>query len=196
MAAMSDSSGRIGDEELVARALEGTSANDVYLEHLLGRYRAWILRRCLAIVGDPDDAEDATQEVMLRVYRGLEGFQGRSSFRTWLYAIIQRECWTFAARRERLSIPDEIRIEMQLQFDTERHVQVAPISPRQMSGVLSKMPRPSREVLQLRFLRELSLPQIAVLLGVSLSATKMRLYRALSLGQHLMDSMTTGSRNA
>lgn len=196
MAAISNNSGQIADEELVARALEGTNANSVHLEHLLARYRSWIFRRCLAIVGDPDDAEDATQEVLLRVYRGLEGFQGRSSFRTWLYAIIQRECWTFAARRERLSIPGKIRIEMQLHLDTETHAHVAPISPRQMSGVLSKMPRRSREVLQLRFLRELSLPQIAMLLDLSLSATKMRLYRALSLGQHLMDAMTTGSRNA
>lgn len=110
--------------------------------------------------------------------------------------IIQHECWTFTARRDRLSIPDEIRVKMRIHFDTGNPVQVGPISPRAMPGMLAKMSPRSREILQLRFLRELPLARIAELLGLSLSATKMRLYRALSLSQNLLDTTSTGSRSA
>jgi RNA polymerase sigma-70 factor (ECF subfamily) len=193
MATTGNHSGHLPDEELVARARTSCGSDAGHLEDLLDRHRPSIFRRCLSIVGDPDDAEDVTQEILMRIFRGLDGFQGRSSFRTWLHAIVQHECWTFAAKRGRQSMPEEVRTKIKLHFSSESQIHTTLISRQQLRSVLGMMPRHEREILQLRYLRDLPLAQIALLLGVSVSATKMRLYRALTSSQSLMDVPTTHS---
>jgi len=183
--------GHIPDEELVSKALADHAEADGHLAQLLKRHRPSIYRRCLSITGDHHDAEDVTQEILVRVLRGLDGYEGRASFRTWLHTIIQHQCWTFSARRTRQSIPQDVRakIELHLSAGSDSHSEL--ISDKQLPRMLAEMPVQVREILQLRFFRELPLPRIATLLGMSLSATKMRLYRALATGQDLMSAMST-----
>lgn len=190
-----DDGRQVSDEELVSRARASRASSARHLDQLFGRYHTAIFRRCLAIIGHPDDAEDVTQEVMIRVFRGIDSYQGRSSFRTWLYTIVRNECWSYAERRERQRIPEEVRRQMSLHFDRESHIRVAPVAPEHLHGMFGRMPQSAREIVQLRYLREMPLPSIALLLGMSLSATKMRLYRALSLGQRAMDGVLARSRS-
>lgn len=187
---------QLSDEALVDGARSGADQAAGYLDELLGRHRPSIFRRCVSMVGDRDDAEDVTQEVMIRAARGLGGYQGRSSFGTWLHAIARRECWTFTAKRGRQSIPEDVRCKIALHFSPETQSPVNPISGKQLPRMLAEMPHESRDILQLRYFRELPLPQIAVLLGMTLSAAKMRLYRALSSGQNLMRAISTRPRDA
>lgn len=72
------------DETLVARANTGDRPA---LEELIGRHQAWVYNIALRMLWEPADAEDATQEVLLKVITRLSTFQGRSRFRTWLYRI-------------------------------------------------------------------------------------------------------------
>lgn len=75
------------DEDLVARALAG-SAED--LERLLRRHERWIYNVALRMLQRPADAEDATQEALLRIVTRLSTFRGESAFRTWAYRIAFR----------------------------------------------------------------------------------------------------------
>ena len=75
----------IEDNVLVARIREGD--RDA-LECLVRRHQAWIYNIVLRMVYLPQDAEDATQEVLIKVLTKLSTFKGRSSFRTWLYRIV------------------------------------------------------------------------------------------------------------
>jgi RNA polymerase sigma-70 factor, ECF subfamily len=59
------------------------------------------------MLGSLHDTEDAMQEAMLRVWRGLGGFQGRSSLRSWLYRIATNTCLDAIARRKRRLLPEE-----------------------------------------------------------------------------------------
>jgi RNA polymerase sigma factor (sigma-70 family) len=72
------------DQELVQLAKEG-SRNA--LEELVARHQAWIYNLALRMVYHPEDAEDATQEVLIKLWTKLSTFDGRSSLRTWLYRI-------------------------------------------------------------------------------------------------------------
>lgn len=72
------------EADLVHRAREGDRSA---LETLLARHRPWVLNLALRMVWRRDVAEDATQEIMLKVVRHLGGFEGRSRFSTWLYRI-------------------------------------------------------------------------------------------------------------
>jgi RNA polymerase sigma-70 factor, ECF subfamily len=60
---------------------------------------------CYRMLGSLHDAEDAVQETLLRAWRGLDGFAGRSSPRTWLYAIATRACLDAIARRPKRVLP-------------------------------------------------------------------------------------------
>jgi RNA polymerase sigma-70 factor (ECF subfamily) len=68
-------------------------------------YRAELLAHCYRMLGSLHDAEDALQETLLRVWRGLPGFAGRSSLRTWLYQIATNACLDAIARRSKRVLP-------------------------------------------------------------------------------------------
>ena len=62
------------------------------LEALVMRHQAWIYNIVQRMVYLPEDAEDATQEVLIKLVTKLSTFEGRSSFRTWLYRIVVTTC--------------------------------------------------------------------------------------------------------
>jgi uncharacterized protein (TIGR02246 family) len=93
------------DEELrVRKAQDGDRES---LEWLARRHSPWIYNIALRMLCHPDDAQDASQEILVKLITRLSTFEGRSSFRTWLYRIafnhlltmkrLRRERWTFEA---------------------------------------------------------------------------------------------------
>ncbi len=58
------------------------------LEDLVQRHQAWIYNIAIRMLHHPQDAEDITQEILIKVLTRLSSFEGRSSFRTWLYRIV------------------------------------------------------------------------------------------------------------
>src|SRR6478736_10151435 len=73
------------DCRLVARARAGEGDA---LEDLVRRHQAWIYNIAVRMLYHPQDAQDATQEILIKALTRLSSFEGRSSFRTWLYRIV------------------------------------------------------------------------------------------------------------
>jgi RNA polymerase sigma factor (sigma-70 family) len=73
------------DQSLVMRARAG---DRTALEELIQRHQGWIYNIAVRMLYLPQDAEDATQEILVKVLTRLSSFEGRSSFRTWLYRIV------------------------------------------------------------------------------------------------------------
>jgi RNA polymerase sigma-70 factor (ECF subfamily) len=78
----------------------GGSEDDAF-RLLVEPLRAELHAHCRQILGSPDDAEDAVQDTLLRAWRGLPRFQGRSSLRSWLYRIATNACLDALAGRRR-----------------------------------------------------------------------------------------------
>lgn len=93
------------EEALLAAAKRGDG--DAY-RRLFGGHRAGLHAHCYRMLGSNADAEDALQEAMLRAWSGLAGFEGRSSLRSWLYAIATNVCLSAAARRPRRALPIDL----------------------------------------------------------------------------------------
>src|SRR5712691_12302777 len=73
------------DRALVARARAGDRAA---LEELVRHHQGWIYNIAVRMLYHPQDAEDATQEILLKALTRLSSFAGRRRFRTWLYRIV------------------------------------------------------------------------------------------------------------
>jgi RNA polymerase sigma-70 factor (ECF subfamily) len=84
-------------EPLLARCRQGELAA---FTELFAACEGRVYRLALTILGDPQDAEDAVQDVFLRVFRGIDGFRGGSAFTTWLTAIVVNTCRDKLRRRK------------------------------------------------------------------------------------------------
>jgi len=75
--------------------------------HLVEPFRGELHAHCYRMLASVQDAEDALQEALLRAWRGLPGFEGRSSLRSWLYTIATNTCLNVIARRPKRVLPIE-----------------------------------------------------------------------------------------
>jgi RNA polymerase sigma factor (sigma-70 family) len=77
-----------GDPEDQALVMRARAGDREALEELVQRHQGWIYNIAVRMLYHPQDAEDATQEILLKALTRLSSFEGRSSFRTWLYRIV------------------------------------------------------------------------------------------------------------
>jgi RNA polymerase sigma-70 factor (TIGR02960 family) len=92
------------NEPVAASAMDLRAAQDgdqEAFERLIGRHRRELFAHCYRMLGSVQDAEDALQESLLAAWRGLGGFQGRSSLRAWLYRVTTNACLRLSSRRPR-----------------------------------------------------------------------------------------------
>src|ERR1700734_3234273 len=162
---------------------------------LIGQFHQPIYGLIYRIVNDPSDAADTTQDVFLKVFRGMKHFHGESSLKTWIYRIALHEAanrrrWWFRHKAQETSIEPahsdcvaEGAISQQMQvaltdhaespFDNVAHHEVQ----RRVEEELRKVPEPYRTTLVLRDLEEMSYEEIAEVLEISLGTVKSRLTR-------------------
>ena len=83
-----------------------TSAVDsASFQELIEPYRSELHAHCYRMLGSAEDAEDAFQDALLRAWRGLSRFEGRSSLRSWLYRIATNSCLRLIERRPKRVLP-------------------------------------------------------------------------------------------
>ncbi|MFH1312222.1 MAG: sigma-70 family RNA polymerase sigma factor [Candidatus Eisenbacteria bacterium] len=141
----------------------------------------WLVRR---MVGNPED-EDLTQEVFVRAYQAMPGFQGRSSFRTWLYRIAHNLCLTELRRRSRrgehvsLEEEGEDKVHRLLSGpceDLEHEIERRDIS-RSVRTLVERLPVPYRTALTLFYLQQVRYEEIGEIMGIPLGTVKTYIHR-------------------
>ena len=178
------------DEALISLITSKQEKSGQAFSILAGRHQQWIYRRCQFRLGNPHDAEDATQDIILRVYARLHQFQQRAQFKAWLSTIINNYCNTFALRRARYVTSDHIQQLIEL-HEADNAIpcvsaeaifvdpETALAGQDIMQQALDSLPENALQVLKLRFYAEKSFQEISHILCLTLSATKARLYRAI-----------------
>jgi RNA polymerase sigma-70 factor (ECF subfamily) len=105
MSAAASTFSTVRERELLAAARDRDQ--DAYRQ-LVEPHRAELHAHCYRMLGSVHDAEDALQDALLRAWRGLSGFEGRSSLRSWLYRIATNTCLSLIARRPKRVLPIEL----------------------------------------------------------------------------------------
>src|SRR5437762_13295629 len=90
------------ERELLEAARGGDE--DAY-GRLVEPHRSELHAHCYRMLGSVHDAEDALQDALLRAWRGLARFEGRSSLRSWLYRIATNTCLDLIGRRPKRVLP-------------------------------------------------------------------------------------------
>lgn len=166
------------DEELVVRARDELFHITRAYEELMRRYQRTLFNVCARYLGNDRDADDVCQEVMLKVLYGLKNFEGKSKFKTWLYSITYNECITqYRKDRRKRRLVEALSLDPQDEEDEQQ-----PPQSEDKSGLdrwLVHVNPIDREILVLRFVAELEFQEIANIMHMGLSATKMRYKRAL-----------------
>lgn len=169
---------QLSDEELVQRAHAELFHITRAYEELMRRYQRTLFNVCARYLGNERDADDVCQEVMLKVLYGLKNFEGKSKFKTWLYSITYNECITqYRKERRKRRLLDALSLDPVEEACDE----TAPVVTEKtgLEHWLVHVNQIDREILVLRFVAELEFQEIADIMHMGLSATKMRYKRAL-----------------
>jgi RNA polymerase sigma-70 factor (ECF subfamily) len=140
------------------------------LERFYHSYQTQIYALCRRLLGGAEDARDATQVTFMRAFRELPRFRGESSARTWLYRIAVNESLTMLRKRRESPLPVDEESEPAREPEILQRLTV--------QSALERTRPAHRTILVLRFWEGLSYEEISGVLGITLSATKMRLKRA------------------
>jgi RNA polymerase sigma-70 factor (ECF subfamily) len=183
---------RDGEATIIAELQAGSESAFAWL---VAQYHQPIYSLVYRILDDPGDAPDVTQEVFLKVFKGIHRFNGESTLKTWVYRIALHEAanrrrWWFRHKIKETSIESgsehgqeemvpcsEVREAMVDEsaspLDCLMHEEVR----SSVEQVLKELPEPYRTTVILRDIEELSYEQISEVMGTTLGTVKSRLVR-------------------
>ena len=190
---MTDAAERERESWWVLRAQSGDAEA---LNDLLRAVQEPLYRYILSMVREGHLAEDILQEVFLRIYRKLGWLRDPEVFRPWAYRIATRE--TFRHLRRERQWTDQVRDEAALRMIPAAPLareEFAPELVAQLPALIAQVSPASRAVIVLFYLHEMSLEDVAAVLGIPLGTVKSRLsYGLESLRQELNRQQSTDRR--
>ncbi|WP_299881217.1 sigma-70 family RNA polymerase sigma factor [uncultured Cocleimonas sp.] len=174
----------LGENELIALCKEQLPYIPTGFEELVKRYQKKVFYLCKRYLSAESDAEDATQEVFMKVFHALQSFDNRSAFTTWLFSIAINHCKTLLAKNQlhnqRYEYGNDQAESDYLDDNEDNSSDAETLDEKKcIQEVIHKMKPDERDMILLRFTSELPIDDIAEIIGKKLSATKMGFYRAL-----------------
>ncbi len=162
------------ERELIEQAKEGSEGA---FTAIVTANKQRVFRICLSLLRDAREADEAAQDVFVKLYESLERFRGESRISTWLYRVALNECASRRRGRAKLTASDDAgdppdsKIGPDVALEQREAVDL-------LHRALDQMDEPFREVLVLRELEERTYEEIAVILEISIGTVESRLFRA------------------
>jgi RNA polymerase sigma-70 factor (ECF subfamily) len=166
------------DLDLVTRARDGDPGA---LEALLDRHLDRVRAICWRITGNHADAEDATQDALIAIVRGLPRFDGRSRFTTWAYRVATNACLDELRRRKRrpvVGLPEHESAERPALGSGGGSSVAGQVADRiDVDAALGRLSPEFRAAVVLRDLCELDYAEVADVLGIPAGTVRSRIAR-------------------
>lgn len=167
------------DKELLAQfAVEAT--RNYAFNLLVKKYQQklyWHIRR---MVIDHDDADDVTQDVFVKAWKGLEGFREDAKLYTWLYRIATNECITFLNKKKKRFFIPIVDVEAQLasKLESDPLFNGDKLQLKLQQAILS-LPEKQRVVFNMKYYDEMKYEDMSEVLGTSVGALKASYHHAV-----------------
>jgi RNA polymerase sigma-70 factor, ECF subfamily len=191
------------DDELIAAVLTGQTAE---FAELAARYRDKVERLCQRFFSDREMVRDLAQESFIRAFTGLSSYRSEMPFLGWLRAIVANVCYDELRRRQRrpedlvadFSAPERVWLQLVTEATPEEIVDVA--EQRQEAHdlahrLLDSLRPDDRMVMILKETEDLSINQIAEIMGWSGAKVKIRAFRARQLMRRQADRILSARRS-
>lgn len=176
------------EPELINRAQAGD--RDA-LVALLREIEHQVYRTAYYLLGNEQDALDASQEALIRIYTKIHTYEEKAQFRTWVQRIVTNICID-KFRRSRPSVSIE---EHELVFEARDSIETEVMSSfdsEEIREAIGKLPEHHRTVVVLRYLQDFSYNEIAESLNLPLNTVKSYLFRARQQLQSLLRDFQKG----
>ena len=159
-------------------AIDRCRAGDIAGLHVLYEiHRSKVYNLSWRMLGSSQEAEDALQDVFIKVFDRIKNYRGDSAFSTWLYRMATNHCLDVLRRRKILSfLGFENAPEVEDKKEDGRAIDLG-FSPV-IAKALEKLPNKQKACLLMREMEELSYEDIAAALGLSLGSVKSNIHRA------------------
>lgn len=143
---------------------------------LYDRYLQKVYRKAYSFVHDQDLAQDLAQDIMVKVYRQLHKFGGKSRFSTWLYAISYNFCVEYYRKHKKLHLqPLDTKYDLSEEVEDNEWMDGR---CKQLKLALERISSEDKTILLMKYQQDLSIKELTERLNISDSAAKMRLARA------------------
>jgi RNA polymerase sigma-70 factor (ECF subfamily) len=146
---------------------------------LVERYQHRVYAMAYRFSGCSHEAKDLAQDIFLRVYENIGGFQGRSSLDTWIYRLALNQCISWKRRRGRRAVLGRDGPVYGVEAGEPPDMRLAAVEENEcLHRALRQLPVKYMSVVELYYFQELSYQQIAELTGIAVRTVETRLYRA------------------
>ena len=184
------------DYKLVQQAIKGDQ--QAYAS-LMERYRDSIYFLLLKMVNNKDDADDLTIEAFGKAFNKLTQYTPNFAFSTWLFKIASNNCIDFIRRKKKLTLSIDRRQENDEGMETTIHLKSDMLDPEEkfvkkqkiklLQDIVKKLKPRYRELVELRYFKELSYEEIAQQLDIPLGTVKAQLFRAREFLQGILKNV-------
>ena len=158
---------------------------------LLREIETHIYRTAYYILNNEQDAKDASQEALIRIYTKIQSYEEKAQFKTWVQRIVTNICIDkFRRTKPSVSI-DEHEMDFSSNHDLEEEVLSAYVA-QDIRDAIDKLPEHHRSVVVLRYLQDCSYNEIADVLDLPLNTVKSYLFRARQQLQGLLRDYQKG----
>lgn len=148
---------------------------------LLEQFKEKVFHLCLSLLRNETQAEDAAQDVFVKIWKALPGFVGTASLSTWIYTITRNTCLTELEKRSRHPTLSLQAPEMEPLAENLPGLQTAPPesgAEMDVATLLAELPEKYRQVITLFYLEQKAYEEVAHMLGQPLGTVKTNLFRA------------------
>jgi RNA polymerase sigma-70 factor (ECF subfamily) len=166
------------EKKLVQQVLSGDRKA---FERLVRQYEALVLHIVNPMIGNLADREDLCQEVFIKVYQCLNGFEFRSRLSTWIGTIAWNACVNFLQKKRDVPVGDLFAADETLSADsppTPEDLLIKKQEAKHLTAAIEQLPAVQKTVLLLFHHDDLSLDEIAQILSIPVNTVKSHLFRA------------------
>lgn len=157
-------------------------------ELLINVYQKKAFNIAYRMLGNLEDANDVTQEALVKVYRSIHNFKGNSSFSTWLYSIVNNACIDFIRKNRKVNLlyidkeygETNYKIEIGDEINTPESLFEKNEIKQMVHDAINQLNYEQRNIIILRDIQGFSYQKIGEMLHISLGTVKSRISRARS----------------